>query len=90
MSGGGRLGCSAILGVHLQAIDEPVSVMKSGWIVLHKVLASPCLGGASGISGPDTTGPVATEGNVKDQLLVLDFVVNIARTGKLTLRKTPV
>lgn len=79
----------AVVAVHLQAVDEPVRVLKRGRVVLDKGLARRGLGAAYCVGAPDVAGPVAAERDVEDELLIVDLVVDVAGSCKLALRQTP-
>lgn len=79
----------AVLAVHLQAVDEPVRLLEGGRVVLDKGLARRGLGAARGVGAPDIAGPVAAERDVKDELLIVDFVVDVAGSLELALWQTP-
>lgn len=72
-----RSGCGggAGVGVHFQAVDSPVRGLERRRVILHVVLAGSGFGGASCVLGPDATGPVAAEGGVEDDVVVLEVVV---------------
>lgn len=59
----GRVGA---VRVDLDRVHEPVGVFEVARIVLDVGFARICLGGASGVGGPDISGPVSAEGGVED------------------------
>jgi len=79
----------ATFAVDLQTIDEPICTLEGRRVILNESLTSGCLARAGRVCRPDATSPVAAESHIKEQLLVLEFVVDVAIAGKLALRKTP-
>lgn len=75
--------------VDFERVDEPVGLFESGGVVLHEGVASACLRGAGAACRPDCAGPVAAEGDVEDDLQLVEMVVNVARFGKSGRRGTP-
>jgi hypothetical protein len=67
----------------LQGVDQPVRIGKCGRIVLHIFLAGRRLGTADCVRAPDLPGPLAAEGDVKDDLLIFEVLVNVAAAGQL-------
>lgn len=64
--------------IDFEGVDAPVSVHEGGGVVLHEGLAIRCFGGAGTIAAPDIARPVAAEGRVEDDLLVLEIMVDVA------------
>ena len=56
--------------VNLQAGDKPIHVCERAGMVLYKILARGCKGGTGSRSGPDSAGPITTEGCVENLTVI--------------------
>jgi len=74
--------------VDLEGIDFPVSLFEVGGIVGHVVVAGACLGGA-GTRGPCVAGPVAAEGDIEDDLQLVEVRVDVTVAAESGGWKTP-
>lgn len=63
--------------VHPEGIDGPVRVGERFRVVADVVLAGTGEGGAGGVLAPDGAGPVAAEGGVEDDVVVLEMLVDV-------------
>ena len=72
---GVALGGAAVL-VDLERVDSPVGLLEVGGVVPHVIVAGAGLGGA-GAGGPGVTGPVAAEGDIEDDLQLVEVRVDV-------------
>lgn len=78
-SGGGRgVNASRSILVHLKGINRPIRLHKRLGVLPDVFVTSTRLRRASGILGPDGAGPVAAEGGVEDDVVVLEMPVDVA------------
>lgn len=75
--GGGAVVARRIL-VHLKGINRPIRLHKRLGVLPDVFLTSARLRRASGLLGPDGAGPVAAEGGVEDDVVVLEMPVDVA------------
>ena len=73
----------------LQAVDPPVGVCKSCWLTGNIVDASRCYIITSRIV-PNVTSPITTEGDVKDNFVVLEKIIDGTAARKLTSWRAPI
>lgn len=73
--------------VNLERVDEPVRILESAWVVLHKGIARTAMCSRAA-STPRTTRPSAAECIIEDDLVVGKVVVEVA-TGEMALRFAP-
>jgi hypothetical protein len=68
--------------VDLQRVDFPERIGEGSGVVLDIVLTGRCFRRAGRISAPHLARPVAAESNVKDYLLVLERLCDVATASK--------
>lgn len=85
----GQRACSLVDRVDLQAVDEPVAVGKGAGVVGDVVIARAVASGrGTAAARPDVAGPLPAKGCVKDNVVVLDVVVEAA-AGKVRHGRAP-